>query len=158
MTDQGFWFGALSTFAGATAGATVGFFGIRWQFKRESHERYEARLTDVLVRVNYEITKTLSKRQAFTRNLVTENQIIGFAFLSAASIARGRDIEMVLAMQDACLSDGYGTYEKQAKLLLTIEASVGGWRCHIKPFEFYFDQVKALITLVEPSTETAKGS
>ena len=152
MSSPSFWSTFFPTLSGAALGAGVGVLGLWAVFKSESKERYEHRIEDSLVRVNYEIICLLSKDRrsilpksgkALREELLRENKILSLSFLTVAAIARNDDLKMVLIMQDACLNDENGTLEKQFKLLMTLAASIGGWRAQIREFDFYFNNVKA---------------
>lgn len=153
MSNPSFWSTFLPTVSGAALGAGVGVVGLWGVFKSESNERYEHRLDAALVRVNYEIITLVSKDRKPTilkstkvlrEELLRENKILSLSFLTAATVARDRDLEMILMMQDACLNDDNGTLEKQFYLLMTLAGSIGGWRAQIREFDFYFNNVKAL--------------
>ena len=76
---------------------------------------------------------------------------MSLSFMTAVTVARGRDLDMILMMRDACLNEANATSEIQFQMLVTLAASIGGWRAQIKEFDFYFKNVQAF---VEPTNDT----
>lgn len=154
MIDSNTWIDFFFTFLATVAGAGVGVLGLMWVFRRESGERYEARLTDALSQASREITMYIYRPPALKRDRRRENFEIGLILYSAATVARGRDADLVLAMGDACYED-FGTAEQQMRLFQTIAGAITGWRCHIQPFQFYLSSITQLAE--SANTQSGKG-
>lgn len=128
MTNPTDWAHILETFGATAAGAGVGVLGVAWVFRRESRERYESRLTDALVKALEVVAKFNTSAPKTTYEIVRENRTAANAFLIAASLARGIDLDLVYVLYDACDSDLQHSAERQEELFDAIMDAIVGWR------------------------------
>lgn len=140
MTDPTFW----PTFWATTAGATVGVAGVIGVFRRESKERYEARLTAALTQVCYEIRECFPVGDDPSKEFILENSMrLSIALDVATMVARGEDAELLHVMSDALLEMKVDGGESVRNLLHKVLISIYGWRSKARPREFYVEWVKA---------------
>lgn len=140
MTDPSFW----PTFWATTAGATVGVAGVIGVFWRESRERYEAKLTDALTQVCYEIRECFPVGDHPSAEYIQENSMrLSISLDVATMLAKGEDAEFLRNMSDALLDMKVDSGESVRNLLHKVLISIYGWRSKARSREFYAEWLKA---------------
>ena len=153
MVDPLNWTRVFETFIGTTAGATVGIGGIIWQTKLQSKEKYSMRLTQEMARVAQLIADQLAKssaggfsliRRQQKQTILSENRLVGFALVVAATFAKGNDLKVVLAMQHACFNELNNTLEIHTQMRVDMAGTIAGWRTNLKPVDYYLENLKKI--------------
>lgn len=151
MVDPLSWTRVFETFMGTTAGATVGIGGIIWQTKLQSKEKYSMRLTEQMAGITQLIADQLAKtaKRRFpllpgqSKDTITsENMLVGLALVATAAFAKGDDLKVIWAMQEACFNTENCTLDIQTQMRITMAGTIAGWRTELKPVAYYLDQLK----------------
>lgn len=151
MSDPWSWKTVIETFLGTTAGATVGIGGIVWQTKWQSKEKYSSRLTEQMAGITQliadQLAKTAKKRLPLLpgqakETITSENMLIGLALVATAAFAKGDDLKVIWAMQEACFNKENCTLDIQTQMRITMAGTIAGWRTELKPVAYYLDQLK----------------